>query len=248
MAAALYDSIGQGYSARRQPDPRLARLIHEALGDSRSVINVGAGAGSYEPTGRVVTAVEPSAAMIAQRPAGSAPAVQASAECLPFADASFDAAMAVLTVHHWQDQTAGLAELRRVARNRVVIVTFDPAHPRNWLEDYLPGLRRLDEAKMPPMDSYAEALGPVEISPLPVPHDCRDGFLHAFWRRPHAYCDPAVRAAMSSFSLLDECEAGLERLAQDLASGAWHARYGHLLDLAEWDAGYRLVLARLPAR
>lgn len=242
--SARYDTIGAGYAARRQTEPRIATLIEGALGQARSVVNVGAGAGSYEPAGRVVAAVEPSAAMIAQRPPGSAPAVQANAEALPFADRSFDAAMAVLTIHHWTDQAQGLGEMRRVARGPVVILTYDPDMAEQvWLHHYLPQLAQLDRKAMPPLSFYGEVLGPVAIAPVPVPADCVDGFLHAWWRRPQAYLDPAVRAGSSSFRLLDGLDEGLDRLAADLASGEWDRRFGHLLALPERDCGYRLVTA-----
>ncbi len=241
--SGIYDRIGTGYAALRRPDPRLAAAIRAALGNARTVVNVGAGTGNYEPADCEVTAVEPSAGMIAQRPPGAGTAVQASAEALPFPDAGFDAALAVLTVHHWSDRAAGLREMRRVARDAVVIVTFDPAHPGTWLSEYLPQLRDLDAAIMPPLSSYREHLGEVEVRPLPVPHDCSDGFLHAYWRRPEAYLDARVRAGISSFHRLD-CSAGLERLAGDLADGTWQRRFGHLLELAEIDAGYRIVVSR----
>ena len=239
---ARYDTIGRDYAELRRPDPRIAATIHAALGPARTVVNVGAGTGSYEPAALAVTAVEPSAAMIAKRPPGAAPAVQASAESLPFADNSFDAALTVLSLHHWADKAAGLREMRRVARGRVVIVTFDPT-ARPWLTDYLPQLATLDEANMLPMADYARILGPVSITPLMVPHDCADGFLYAYWRRPEAYLDPHLRAGSSSFWLLDGLEPGLDRLASDLASGAWQARYAGLLDRETYDAGYRLVIA-----
>ncbi len=239
----IYDRIGQGYSALRKPDPRIAAQIHSALGDARSVVNVGAGAGSYEPFDRELVAVEPSTEMIFQRPPGSARVVQAMAEQLPFEDDSFDAAMCVLTLHHWADKAAGLREMRRVSRGRVVILTFDPAHQGNWLPDYLPELRVLDDAQMPPLSYYEEALGKVEVSPVAIPHDCIDGFLYAYWRRPEAYLDPHIRQGSSSFWALDNPDQGLGRLEADLANGAWTKRYGHLLELNEFDAGYRLVLA-----
>ncbi|MGX7895340.1 class I SAM-dependent methyltransferase [Tsuneonella sp. HG222] len=240
--SAAYDTIGRGYAALRRPDPRIAAAIREALGNAHSVVNVGAGTGSYEPADCSVIAVEPSAEMIAQRPPGSAPAVQASAEHLPFPDKAFDAAMAVLTVHHWGDRARGLAEMRRVARGPVVILTFDPAHPGTWLTDYLPQLRSLDAQIMPPLEFYREHLGPVEIRPLPIPHDCSDGFLYAYWRRPEAYLDPQIRAGISSFHRLD-CKTGLEQLAQDLENGEWEATYGDLRALMNFDAGYHLVIA-----
>lgn len=239
--SATYDRIGVDYSDLRKPDPRIAARIDAALGSARTVINVGAGTGSYEPVDRRVTAIEPSEEMIRQRPVSAAPAIRGAAEELPFPDASFDAAMAVLTIHHWQDQAKGLREMRRVTRGPVVILTFDPAHRGCWLTDYLPQLIALDEAQMPPLDFYAAHLGPVEIAPLPVPKDCTDGFLYAYWARPKAYLDPRLRLGSSSFWALDGVEQGLAALARDLDSGVWTERYGHLLDLDELDCGYRLV-------
>jgi SAM-dependent methyltransferase len=240
---ALYDRIGEGYAAARRGDPRLAAIIERALGAAERVVNVGAGTGNYEPSGRQVTAVEPSAEMIRQRPPGAAPVVQASAEALPFADDSFDAAMATLTVHHWSDQRQGLAEMRRVATGPVVVLTFEPGHPGTWLGDYLPAIRALDATQAPPLALYREALGPIDVMPVPIPHDCADGFLYAYWRRPEAYLNPAVRAASSTFHVLPDLDAGLAKLAEDLASGAWHARYGDVLEQDAYDAGYRLVVA-----
>jgi SAM-dependent methyltransferase len=239
---AAYDVIGRGYSARRRPDPRIAAAIEGALAGTETVLNVGAGAGSYEPQDRRVVAAEPSAVMIRQRPPGAPPVVRAAAEALPFADNSFDAASAFLTVHHWSDPARGLAELRRVARGPVVVLTFDPANRAAWLLDYLPELARLDEARMPTMPSYERWLGPVRVETVPVAHDCKDGFLHAWWRRPQAYLDPRVRAAISSFHRIDAA-AGLSRLAADLESGAWKRRHAHLLDADALDLGYRLVVA-----
>ena len=241
---AKYDSIGSDYAKLRRPDPRIAAAINAALGEAGTVLNVGAGAGNYEPVGRQVTALEPSMAMIRQRPPSAATVVQGYAEELPFADASFDATMAVLTVHHWTGQARGLAELQRVSRGPVVILTYDPAFRGFWLADYLPELVALDEAQMPPMADYAAALGPVDIVPVPIPNDCTDGFLCAYWRRPAAYLDAQVRAAMSSFHALGDVSAALTRLEIDLDSGAWEARYEALLELDALDCGYRLVAAR----
>jgi SAM-dependent methyltransferase len=238
-----YDTIGIDYARLRQPDPRIAMRIGKALGDAATVLNVGAGAGSYEPADRAVTALEPSVEMIRQRPPGAAPCVQGVAENLPFAKASFDAAMAVLTVHHWSDPARGMAELRRVSRGPVVILTYDPAFRGFWLADYLPGLVALDEAQMPPLTAYAEWLGPCRIEPVPIPHDCLDGFLCAWWRRPEAYLAPRVRAAISSFHALGDISRELGELERDLASGAWEERYGALLDRSELDCGYRLAVA-----
>ncbi len=244
MTDRLYDTIGVDYAALRRPDPRIAALISAALGPARSILNVGAGAGSYEPAGRSITAVEPSAAMIAQRPASSATIVQASAEDLPFADKTFDASMAVLTVHHWQDARQGLREMRRVTRGPIVILTYDPAFRGFWLADYVPELVTLDDERMPPLALYGEALGPVEIAAVPIPHDCIDGFLCAYWRRPAAYLDPRIRAAMSSFWAVGDVSAAMARLARDLDDGEWHRRHGALLARDACDLGYRLVVSR----
>lgn len=238
-----YDRIGLNYSDLRRPDPRIAAAIEAALPAAGTILNVGAGAGSYEPAGRAVTALEPSLEMIRQRPAGSAPVVQGRAEALPFADRSFDSAMAILTVHHWSDKERGLGEMRRVARGPVVILTFDPAFRGFWLADYIPALVALDEAQMPALADYGRSLGPVAVAPVPIPHDCTDGFLCAYWRRPEAYLDPRVRAAMSSFWALGDVSAALARLESDLESGAWAERYGGLLARGSLDCGYRLVVA-----
>jgi len=240
--SAKYDVIGLNYAELRKPDPRIARVIEQALGSARSVLNVGAGTGSYEPTDRSVIAVEPSLAMIGKRRPNAAKAVRSSAVPLPFGDKSFDAAMAILTIHHWPDKAAGLREMRRVARGPVVLLTFDPAH-RPWLTDYLPELATLDDAQMPRMADYRQWLGAVQVTPVLVPHDCSDGFLYAYWRRPAAYLDPYIRSGSSSFWAIGDAEKGLQNLKRDLESGAWARRYAHLLDLDAYDAGYRLVVA-----
>ena len=240
---ATYDTIGVNYADLRRPDPRIEAMIGRALGDAETVLNVGAGAGSYEPADRRVTALEPSVEMIQQRGDAAAPVVRGAAEALPFGDDAFDAAMGILTVHHWTDKERGLREMRRVTRGPVVLLTYDAAHRGFWLADYIPALVALDEAQMPPMADYAAWLGPVETSVVAIPHDCTDGFLCAYWRRPAAYLDARVRAAISSFWAIDAGE-GLARLADDLESGAWVARYGGLLDETARDFGYRLVVSR----
>jgi SAM-dependent methyltransferase len=240
---AKYDTIGRNYAELRKPDPRIARIIESALESAQSILNVGAGTGSYEPAGRSVIAVEPSRAMIEKRPPEAAKAIQATAGALPFADKIFEAAMAILTIHHWPDKAAGLKEMRRVTRGPIVLLTFDPSH-RPWLTDYLPELSTLDEAQMPKMSDYERWLGPVRITPVPVPHDCSDGFLYAYWRRPHAYLEPKIRSGSSSFFAIgDAAEKGLQKLRRDLESGAWQRRHAGLLTLEEYDAGYRLVVA-----
>ena len=240
---ATYDEIGINYSDLRKPDPRIAERIWAALGTSKKVLNVGAGAGSYEPEDRDVTAIEPSAGMISQRRHPAAVSVQGYAENLPFEDNSFDATMAILTVHHWADKAVGMQEVRRVTRGPVVILTFDPSIRGFWLGDYFPELVALDDEQMPQMADYQAWLGSVEISTVPVPHDCQDGFLYAYWRRPHAYLDERLRAAISSFWKIGDLSEGLQRLEDDLTSGAWEERYGTLLEYDEWDFGYRLVVS-----
>jgi SAM-dependent methyltransferase len=241
----IYDTIGAGYSATRRPDPRIAAQIESALGDARSVCNVGAGAGGYEPRARRVVAVEPSLRMIAQRAHGSAPVVRARAEALPFADGAFDAALAVLTVHHWQDVERGLAELCRIAPRRIVL-TFDPAlSARFWLvADYVPEVAALDERTCP-VSEVARRLGATRVEVVPVPADCSDGFLAGFWRRPERYLEPAVRAAISGLAQLDPIvvERGVARLRHDLATGRWHERHAGLLEQDAADFGYRLLIA-----
>ena len=239
----LYDRIGEGYTATRREDPAIAAAIHAALGDARTVVNVGAGAGSYEPRDREVLAVEPSPVMLAQRPAGAAPAVQASAEALPFADGEFDAAMAVLSDHHWPDRAAGLRELKRVAR-RVVVFQCDvgPGFTDFWLvRDYLTTFRPRSMS----IAELADVLGAHRVEPVPIPHDCRDGFLSAYWRRPHAYLDPRVRDGISVFRLLPpaDVERAIARLRADLESGEWERRNAAILDRDAMDYGYRLVVA-----
>ncbi len=240
----LYDEIGIGYRNSRRPDPRIATAIFHALGEADTVVNVGAGAGSYEPSDRSVVAVEPSMTMIRQRRVGSAPAVQASATQLPFRDATFEAALAILTVHHWPDRARGLGELARVARDRIVILTWDPATSGFWLvDDYFPEIVEIDRRIFPSIEEFSRALGRVDVHTLPIPHDCVDGFLAAYWRRPHAYLDASVRSAISTFSKIRAIEAGLTRLRRDLQDGTWERRYGDLLGRREIDLGYRLLVS-----
>lgn len=241
-----YELLGVGYSAVRRPDPRIDAQIRSALGSDGPVVNVGAGTGSYEPADLPVVAVEPSPVMLAQRPAGAAPAVRAVAEALPFLDGAFGAGMAVLTVHHWGDVEAGLTELRRVVRGPVVVLSWDMGVFNNYwmVDEYVPASRRLDR-DIPSPEAIAGLLGGGTVEVVPVPADCTDGFYAAWWRRPEAYLDPNVRQSISGLARLadDEVEPGLRRLADDLASGDWHQRHGALGDLDCYDAGYRLVVA-----
>jgi SAM-dependent methyltransferase len=249
MSEERYDRIGLTYTVTRRPDARIASAVSAALGVARSVVNVGAGAGSYEPTDRSVVAIEPSAAMIAKRPASAAPARLGYAESLPLADGSVDAAMAVFTIHHWSDVVAGLRELRRVARNRIVILTWDTSYAGSfWLTaDYTPGIERWMLEHTPSLQQIEREIGPLTRVPLPVPHDCTDGFLRAWWARPEAYLDPRIRQNISQFNLVaeDEITVGLEQLRTDLRDGTWDQRFGSLRQLETLDLGYCLLVASL---
>ena len=210
------------------------------------MLNVGAGTGSYEPRDRWVLAVEPSATMRAQRPAGAAPALAARAEQLPFDDRAFDAAMACVTIHHWERQEAGLSELRRVARGPVVVFTFELDDLPAWQHEFLHEGLLLERPRFRPVADVAAALaGRTRIERIPTPGDCVDGFFEAFWRRPEALLDPAVRSAQSMWKLL---EPGVEerivrRLAAALDSGAWDAEHGHLRGQDRFDGALRLVVS-----
>lgn len=243
---STYDRIGVGYASTRQADPRIAAQVHAALAGMRSVVDVGAGAGSYEPP-ETVLAVEPSAVMLAQRPAGAAPCVRGVAESLPLPDRCVDAALAVLTVHHWSDVAAGVAQLRRVAARRVVVLTWDQdVFDDFWLvRDYLPAGGAVSAADAVPMATLLGLLPGARVERVLVPHDCTDGFGAAFWRRPEAYLDPAVRAGISLLAKADPTllADGLQRLARDVGSGA--REHAELVDRASYDAGYRLVVAEL---
>jgi SAM-dependent methyltransferase len=249
-----YDDIGAGYRRTRRPDPRVAAASEEGLGDAATVLHVGAGAGSYESAARQGLAIEPSWTMIRQRPAGAAPVIRAVAEALPFRPRSFDAALGVLTVHHWQDQPGGLREMARVARRRVVILTWDPAaRDAFWLtRTYFPEILALDLPRFRPLPDLVAALAPdgghVSVRAVPIPRDCVDGFLGAFWARPEAYLDPVVRGGISGFVQLppSAVDAGLARLADDLASGRWERLFGELRGQAALDVGYRLLVAERP--
>jgi SAM-dependent methyltransferase len=245
-----YDAIGATYARTRREDPRIAARVHAALGDARSVVNVGAGTGSYEPADRHVVALEPSAVMIAQRGRDRVPAILASAGALPLLDGAVDAAMAILTIHHWDaERGAGVREMRRVARGPVVVLTYDPeVSGRMWLmRDYLPEVAALDAEIFPPPARVAEWLGGrVAIDPVPIPRDCSDWMLGSFWAHPERVLDPVARASTSGFArmppaVVDRVAAAVER---DLADGTWDMRHGHLRALEELDVGLRLIVAR----
>lgn len=253
MSEAVYDRIGHGYASARRADPRIAAHIESALGDAQTILNVGAGTGSYEPLDRQVIAVEPSAAMIAQRPVGSASVEQARAEELPFGDESFDAVMAIISDHHWSDRAAGLREMQRVARRRVLLLNADPSLAESfWMtRDYLPGFVDLIPQRYRQAGYWEQELRDlleeIEVRPVPVPFDCHDGFYQAYWRRPHAYLDQEVRRAISVFQLLPatEVSAAIEQLGCDLKSGRWEERHRRLHTQDELDVGLRLVVSKL---
>lgn len=246
-----YDRTGIGYARVRRADPRIAAVLERGLDGARTVLNVGAGTGSYEPAGREVTAVEPSARMISQRAPDAAPVVQASAEQLPFDDDSFDAAMAIITVHHWADLKTGVAEMARVARERVVILTFDPAPLSEfWLLDYFPQAFDIHSELMPPIDELTAMLGGAEVAveAVPLPRGCTDGFFFALWDRPELHLDPEVRRASTVWHEMEpeQIAGGLAALQTDLESGRWDQRHGHLReDTPELDLGLRVVVAEL---
>ena len=251
MTPELYDRIGRTYSHTRGTDPRIAAAIWAALGDAVTVLNVGAGTGHYEPADRELVALEPSAVMIAQRPAGAAPVVAGRAEALPFGDDAFDAVMAVLSDHHWSDRRRGLRELRRVARERIVLFNADPSEADLfWLTtEYLPEFLELIPPRYRRRGAWEQELrailGDIAITPVPVPHDCTDGFYGAFWRRPAAYLDADVRAGISVFSQLSSgaVDRAVAALSADLETGRWQERHRELLTMDELHLGYYVVTA-----
>ncbi len=243
-----YGTIGVGYATYRRPDPRIAAAINAALDGARTVINVGAGAGSYEPAERLVTAVEPSAAMRAQRPAHLTRAIDATAEALPFANDEFEGALASFTVHQWGDLTAGLRELRRVASGPVAVLTCDPMRlHRFWLNQYAPEVIAIEASRYPALRAIADGLGgTIEVIPVPIPRDCTDGFGEAYYGRPEALLDPGARRANSAWSFVDDtAHAAFEAaLRADLDSGVWDAHHGHLRAQPRFDGSLRLVVSR----
>jgi hypothetical protein len=241
-----YERHGRTYARHRRPDPRIAARIHAALGDARTVLNVGAGTGSYEPHDRWLLAVEPSPTMRAQRPAGAAPAIAAYAEVLPFDDGAFEASMACVTIHHWEHRDVGLAELRRVSSGPVVVFTFELDALPDWQHEFLREGLAIERPRFPAIDQVAAALGGrTRIERIPTPGDCVDGFFEAFWRRPEALLDPAVRGAQSMWALLDQDveERIITRLSGALESGEWDAAHGQLREQESFDGALRLVIS-----
>ncbi|MBW2409762.1 MAG: class I SAM-dependent methyltransferase [Deltaproteobacteria bacterium] len=240
---SLYDKIGTQYSQYRKPDSRIAAAILREIGDRQKILNLGAGVGAYEPLDRNVVALEPSKVMISHRSAHTARVVQGRAESLPFRDNTFEITMAVLTVHHWSDIEKGLREALRVAQKQVILLTWIGFVEDFWLVDYLPQIKEIDEGLFYSVAQLEDILGPVRVIPIPIPHDCTDGFLCAYWRRPHFYLDEAARRAISTFARIKDIHEGLRCLEKDLESGLWQDRYRYLLNKESMDFGYRLVIS-----
>jgi SAM-dependent methyltransferase len=242
-----YGSIGTHYSAFRRPDPRIAARIHALLGDAEMVLNVGAGAGSYEPVDRIVTAVEPSATMRMQRPSSLSPAIDAVAEDLPFADKSFDATMATFTIHQWPDLAAGLKEMRRVTKGPIVLMSCEPGEVEKfWLADYVPGVLSAEARRYPARGTIAEAIGsPVTMHPVPIPFDCIDGFNEAYYGRPEMFLNADARLSCSAWNFIsaEETERAVSRLEADLNDGAWDERLGHLRRQPFYEGSLKLYVA-----
>ena len=242
----LYDQIGTNYAVTRRTDPQIAQQLYAELKGATRIVNIGAGTGSYEPAGVDLVAVEPSAEMIAQRKSGAYPVEQAFAEKLPFADNSFSHAMTVLSMHHWSNRAAAFGEINRVATEKFVAITWDPTSEPFWLtRDYFPEIHEMDKAIFPDLAELTEHFDDVKMVPLQIPNNCQDGFFAAFWQRPEAYLSSQVRQAMSPFAKIRNLSEGLQKLQNDLASGAWAAKNHAILDVPFLDAGYRLVTAKV---
>ena len=239
----IYDALAVDYQAYRIPDQRISEKIDAQLENAGSILNVGAGTGSYEPTHCRVVALEPSQEMISKRSHGKAEAILGSAENIPFQDDEFDIAMGILTIHHWQNISRGLAEMKRVAKKKVVLLTWIDDSPRFWIQDYFPEMRDIDRQIFPTLAELESYLGKINVEVVEIPGDCTDGFMCAYWKRPAAYLDHRVRAAISTFSRMKNYEAGLAKLKIDLESGEWRSRYGKLLEASSLDLGYRLVVS-----
>ncbi len=238
-----YDALAVDYQSCRIPDQRISEKIAAQLESAGSVLNVGAGTGSYEPSHCRVVALEPSQEMISKRGIGKAGAILGSAENIPFQDDEFDIAMGILTIHHWQNISRGLAEMKRVAKEKVVLFTWIDDSPRFWVQDYFPEMRDIDRQIFPTLAELESYLGDIDVKVVEIPEDCTDGFMCAYWKRPAAYLDHRVRAAISTFSRMKDYEAGLAKLKADLESGAWRSRYGEILKVNSLDLGYRLVIS-----
>lgn len=239
----LYDEIGKHYALGRREDPTIAANLHQFLEDAESILNIGAGTGSYEPLHKNLVAVEPSCEMIAQRPPDKAPVIRAFAERLPFEDDRFSHSMTVLSMHHWGDRQKAFAEIRRVSRDCFVALTWDPGAQPYWLTaDYFPEVHAIDAAIFPSLKEIAGCFESVKFYPVPIPKHCIDGFTAAFWAKPNAYLDPRIRSNMSTFTKIRHLQDGLNRLGSDLESGRWQEKYGELSNLEALDVGYVIAV------
>lgn len=237
-----YDKLAERYANYRIPDPRIAARIHTYLQGAHSVLNLGAGMGSYEPEDVKVVAIEPSYKMIARRRRAKATLIQGVAENLPFRDNGFEASMAILSLHHWSDLALGLKEMCRVSKEKIVLFTWIGYGSHFWLEEYIPEIRNIDEKRVPTLAELDHLLGGISVETIKIPHDCTDGFMCAYWRRPEVYLDPDARKAISTFSYISDFHEGLSRLRDDINSGVWQRRQRHLLEKKSIDLGYRLVV------
>ncbi len=248
MGSTIYEIIGKHYSEYRQPDPRIARAIHAELDGIYSIINIGAGTGSYEPLDKLFAAVEPSDTMISQRiDRNNTEIYRAFAENLPFESSSFDAALAILTIHHRNNWQKGLQEALRVTRIKIVLFTWVGMPKGFWLFDYFPEIEHIDKALFPPVEQLSTVLGKVDVKTVPSPADCADGFMCAYWARPENYLSSRLRSAISTFSRIGDVKEGVKKLTIDLESGEWYNKYGYLQDLPELDLGYRLIVSNINA-
>jgi ubiquinone/menaquinone biosynthesis C-methylase UbiE len=242
-----YEQGGAVYDQFRQTDPHIAAMVHRSLGSARTVLNVGAGAGSYEPDDRMVVAVEPSRSMRAKRPAHRVPAIDGVAEDLPFDDGAFEAAMATVTLHQWHDREKGLTELRRVSRGPVVILTFDgDSLTQFWLDDYAPELAAAERQRYPALSWIGEILGgQVTVETVPLAIDCTDGFTEAYYARPEQFLIDGVRRSQSAWAFLAPGveDRAVARLRSDIETGEWDRRFGHLRTQSTYDGSLRLVTA-----
>ena len=239
-----YDQLAEQYRIYRKPDPRIAEQIQFHIQGARRLLNVGAGLGSYEPEDCEVVAIEPSHEMIAKRKESKAKLIQGVAEDLPFGDHEFDVSMGILTLHHWSDILLGLKEMLRVSKDKIVLFTWSGYGSNFWLEDYIPEIIGVDENLFPTLEELDQILGGISVETINIPCDCTDGFMCAYWRRPEAYLDPKVRKAISTFSRIPDIQDRLNRLQDDVTSGAWSEKYSHLLEKESLDLGYRLVVCK----
>ncbi len=237
-----YDQLADEYRIYRKPDPRIAERIHLHLRDARSILNVGAGTGAYEPEGADIVSIEPSSGMIMKRERSGSALVRGIAEELPFKDATFDCSMGILTLHHWRDIHSGLREMLRVTRQRIVLFTWIGYCGNFWLENYIPEITGVDEKLFPTLEELEKILGNMSVETLEIPSDCTDGFMCAYWKRPEFYLDPGARKAISTFSRIPGVHGRLEKLRRDIENGEWQKKYSHLLERESLDLGYRLVV------